>query len=94
MMTDKEMNEITIKVKSIWCGQVAVHEKYFTQAQQQKRGLRFIYENGSMIIPANLIGSSVVSISTEAYEDRYSTEKYHLVYFKWKPDVENQGSLF
>ena len=94
MMTDKKMNEIIVKVKSVWCGQIAVHEKYFSQAQQQNRGLKFVYKKESMSIPANLIGSSVASISAETYSDRYSTEKYHLVYFKWKPDVENQGSLF
>lgn len=84
---------LKLKVKSLWQGQVGVHQKYVAMAWETGQDIRFRYNEETMTIPKNEIKGAIKGISAEKFMDRYKAELYHLVYFDWKPDGTIQGKL-
>lgn len=83
---------IQVKVKTIYKGQVAIHEKYLENAT--RRGIQIVLKDrGMMSIPVGEVKQRINGRSHEPFIDKYSDEPYHLYYFKWQPDKEVQTKL-
>lgn len=79
------------KIKSIWHGKVAIHEKYFNEAKATKQGLELWYQGELMEVPFEKLSTG--KVSKEVYRDRHSGTFYKLIYFPWKPQVKQKKLL-
>lgn len=82
-----------LKIKSLWHGQIGVHQKYVKDALKAGVGMKFFFNREEMTIAKNDLRGAVKGISAEKFQDRFSGETYHLVYFTWKPDPKKQLKL-
>lgn len=84
---------MSIKIKSLWHGQIGVHQKFVKDAIINNKPLDFKYKDERMVIQPENIKKSVRGISEESFRDRFKNELYKLVYFDWKPDKDPQQKL-
>ena len=84
---------ITVKIKSVWHGKVAIRDKYVVQAQKNKEDISLVKGNDRMIIPLDKIDEAIVGKSEFPFQDKYSKESHYLIYFNWKPTTI-QNKLF
>jgi len=84
---------ITVKIKSVWHGKVAIRDKYVVQAQKNKEDIFLVKGNDRMIIPLDKIDEAIVGKSEFPFQDKYSKESHYLIYFNWKPTTI-QNKLF
>lgn len=82
-----------IKIKSLWHGQIGVHQKFIKEAVKSKRDLVFVHKDEKMLILAEDIRGAIKGISQETFRDKYKNELYKLVYFDWKPNQPKQQKL-
>lgn len=82
---------IRVKVRTIFRGQVAIHEKYLENAL--KKGLQIVFQERIMSIPMEEVRQKIKGKSHEPFKDRYTGEPYHLFYLDWRPDKEVQNKL-
>lgn len=75
---------IVKKVKSLFMGKVAVHQKYIKKAVEKEEDLLVKYKESSMIIPWQKIDKKG-KMGKEVYLDKFENEYYNLIYFEWKP---------
>lgn len=83
---------IKLNIRTIWQGKVGIREKYITQAYEQKEGLEIWHEHSLMEIPCDKIRERIVSRSERAVLDKFKGQWHYLLYFEWKPNV-NQTKL-
>jgi hypothetical protein len=83
---------ILIKLKSKWNGMVAIREKYLNEAIKTKQGISMSLNGEIMDIKYNNLISSITARSKKPVLDKYSNETHYLIYFNWKPLV-NQMKL-
>jgi len=84
---------IKIAVRSIWNGQCGIREKYLAEADEKHEGFVLKYGKDIMVIGYPDVHKLIVGISKESFQDRYSSEWHHLVYYQWKPDKDKQIKL-
>ena len=77
------------KIKTIWNGKVALHQKYVKKALENREGLFMVYTgnqrqylNNQMYIPPENL--DVGKTGEELYPERHGKGFYKLVYFTWK----------
>lgn len=91
-------NQVKIKVKTLWRGCVAVHEKYYSLAVGGKGivpvDLVVAHAGRLMTIPAGQARALAKGKSTRPFLDKSTGKPYWLVYYKWNPDPEINRSLF
>lgn len=85
---------VEVKIKSIWNGMVGLNEKYYAEAIHKGVGLALFCGNEMMLIPAESVHSFFTK-SKEPFKDKFTNAKYHLIYYKWRPEkAETNQSLF
>jgi len=85
---------VRVKVKTVWQGKVAVRDRYVAECREKEQDLVIDHNGGSMRIPWHKIDKKTDGVSREIHRDRYgkTTGGHRLVYFLWKPTVE-QGKM-
>lgn len=87
---------IRCDIKTIWHGQAGVNEeKYIKPALATYQGL-IIWLNGQgegMEVSAEDVHLLQVGRSEHRFRDKYGGKDYYLVYYKWVPNVKQEGLL-
>lgn len=88
---------ITVRVDSIWRGQVAIRDKYVEQCRKEKADLAIEHKGEQMIVPFANLEKKIRGRSDRKFKDRFSRASHYLYYFWWVPkseDVPQTASLF
>lgn len=88
------MKPIRIKIRSTWQGQVGIRDKYVKEAKRMGRDLLLVVGNEAMTVAAGEIEASIVATSEHPVKDYFSEDVHYLIYFRWKPDKDNQMKMF
>lgn len=83
---------IIVKARSVWQGKVGIRDKYVNSAIKSGRGLEITYRTEIMAIPAGEVRKKIVGKSENPFLDRFGGGWHYLIYFIWKPIV-NQKKL-
>ncbi len=76
---------IQVTVRSVWHGQVGVHEKRVNLALDSGQGLFILLvANGEVMeIPQNQVQNTQVGRSECRLRDKFGGPDYYLIYYKW-----------
>lgn len=85
---------MVIQCRSTWQGSVGIRDRYVEEAKAGKYGFRIVVKGQEMDIPAEEIEIKIAKRSKEWFEDKFSKSIHRLVYYKWKPKINPQKSLF
>jgi len=84
---------VSVRVKTIWQGKVAVRDRYVKEAVEKKQGLLITHGQDKMAIPFTELKRSIAGKSDRRFEDEIGRDKPHyLIYFNWEP-IAKQGVL-
>lgn len=84
----------TVKVKTLWNGMVGVNGKYLRASVDKDQPLVIEHQELKMTIKPGDIKERIKARSDRQFRDRFGGVAYWLYYFDWKPDPEEQPSLF
>ncbi len=81
---------IQVPVRSIWHGQVGVHEKHVNLALLKEQGLfLLLVSNGEVMeIPPDQVQSTQMGRSERRFRDKFGGPDYYLIYYKWVPTAK------
>jgi len=76
------MRNISVKVNTIWNGQVAIRNKYVDRAIKGQSDLAITHDNITMVIPCDEVESKIRG-KRENVPDKFSDKLHTLYYFSW-----------
>ena len=78
---------ISLEVRTIWQGKVAVRDRYVKEAVSKREGLLITHGKDKMAIPYPKLKESIVGKSDRRFVDQVGRESPHfLIYFLWAAD--------
>lgn len=83
---------IKLQIKTLFQGKIGIREKYIHQANEKKEGLEIWHQSSLMEIPFDKIQEKIVMRSEKPVFDKFKGEYHYLLYFEWRPSV-NQKKL-
>lgn len=87
-MTTRTKNTLSVKIKTIWQGQVGLRDKYIKKVRDGGYDLEIRHEDKVMTIPNNLLEKKIHARSEKPFYDRFSGNEHYLLYFLWQPDID------
>lgn len=85
---------VTIKVKSLWKGQVGIPDRYIDEALDTGQGVLIEYKDEYMEITGDKLAESIRGKSDRKFQDRYGKNPdYYLYYIIWKPTIKQNKLL-
>ena len=85
---------VTVEVKTVWQGMVAVRDRIVNEARQSKQGLIIVHGQDKMIIPHIELKKRIARVSEGRFKDHYGrSDPNRLIYYPWKPDIKQESLL-
>lgn len=82
-------NVMELTVQTVWKGKVAIREKYYHEAVAKGCAIRIHCKGKEMTVAPEKVKLYMFR-SPQPFKSKFDVESHYLIYYKWRPDGEDE----